>query len=103
MLLMQLFTLFSYLMDGFARCRESLAGRYVGAGIPDAAQMHPLPARVESRCGDALYVGVYAFGWADDPVVVHRQHGHPVRSRSLCRMADVIPLIAFAPFMIDGI
>ena len=30
-LLMQLFTLFSYLMDGFAYAGESLAGRYTGA------------------------------------------------------------------------
>ena len=35
MLLMQLFTLFSYLMDGFAYAGESLAGRYVGARNPE--------------------------------------------------------------------
>ena len=32
-LLMQLFTLFSYIMDGFAYAGEALAGRYIGAGI----------------------------------------------------------------------
>ena len=31
-LLMQLFTLFSYIMDGFAYAAEALAGRYIGAG-----------------------------------------------------------------------
>ena len=31
-LLMQLFTLFSYIMDGFAYAGEALAGRFVGAG-----------------------------------------------------------------------
>lgn len=31
-LLMQLFTLFSYVMDGFAYAGEALTGRYVGAG-----------------------------------------------------------------------
>lgn len=31
-LLMQLFTLFSYIMDGFAYSGEALAGKYVGAG-----------------------------------------------------------------------
>lgn len=30
-LLMQLFTLFSYIMDGFAYAGEALAGRYIGA------------------------------------------------------------------------
>ena len=29
-LLMQLFTLFSYIMDGFAYAGEALAGRYIG-------------------------------------------------------------------------
>ena len=31
-LLMQLFTLFSYVMDGFAYAAEALTGRYIGAG-----------------------------------------------------------------------
>ena len=31
-LLMQLFTLFSYVMDGFAYAGEALSGRYIGAG-----------------------------------------------------------------------
>lgn len=31
-LLMQLFTLFSYIMDGFAYAGEALTGRYIGAG-----------------------------------------------------------------------
>ena len=30
-LLMQLFTLFSYIMDGFAYAGEALAGRFIGA------------------------------------------------------------------------
>lgn len=34
-LLMQLFTLFSYFMDGFAYAGEALAGKYMGARQPD--------------------------------------------------------------------
>lgn len=33
-LLMQLFTLYSYVMDGFAYAAEALTGRYIGAGNP---------------------------------------------------------------------
>lgn len=36
-LLMQLFTLFSYVMDGFAYAGEALAGRYIGAKIKQAS------------------------------------------------------------------
>lgn len=32
-LLMQLFTLFSYIMDGFAYAGEALTGKYIGAKI----------------------------------------------------------------------
>lgn len=35
-LLMQLFTLFSYVMDGFAYAGEALSGRYIGAHNPTA-------------------------------------------------------------------
>lgn len=35
-LLMQLFTLFSYIMDGFAYAGEALAGKYIGANNPKA-------------------------------------------------------------------
>ncbi len=35
-LLMQLFTLFSYIMDGFAYAGEALAGRYIGSGNKQA-------------------------------------------------------------------
>ena len=35
-LLMQLFTLFSYIMDGFAYAGEALAGRYIGAKTKQA-------------------------------------------------------------------
>lgn len=35
-LLMQLFTMFSYIMDGFAYAGEALAGRYIGAADPNS-------------------------------------------------------------------
>lgn len=47
-LLMQLFTLFSYIMDGFAYSAESLAGRYYGAGNKPLLQKS---VRVVNRFG----------------------------------------------------
>ena len=38
-LLMQLFILFSYMMDGFAYAAEALTGRYVGAKEPDMLKL----------------------------------------------------------------
>ncbi len=47
-LLMQLFTLFSYIEDGFAYSAESLAGRYYGAGNGTLLRQS---IRVINRCG----------------------------------------------------
>ena len=63
MLLMQLFTLFSYLMDGFAYAGESLAGRYVGARNPEMLRKCIRYLLAWSLVVAILYVGVYAFGW----------------------------------------
>ena len=64
-LLMQLFTLFSYMMDGFAFAAESLIGRYVGARNP-AMVRRALHSLLLWSGGAALcYVGIYAFFWRD--------------------------------------
>lgn len=54
-LLMQLFTLFSYMSDGFAYAAESLAGKYIGAGNrPAPAGGYPQALRVEPRHSRSL-------------------------------------------------
>ena len=60
MLLMQLFTLFSYLMDGFAYAGEALAGRYVGARNASMLRLCIRALLVWGAAVAALYVGLYA-------------------------------------------
>ncbi len=58
MLLMQLFTLFSYLMDGFAYAGEALAGRYVGARNAPMLRRCVRALLVWGAAVAALYVGL---------------------------------------------
>ena len=102
-LLMQLFTLFSYIMDGFAYAAEALAGRYVGAC--DLRQL-----RRAVRClfgwgaGMALaFTALYAIGGegflgllTDDGAVVRA-------SAAYFYWVLGIPLAGFAAFLWDGI
>ena len=60
-LLMQFFTLFSYIMDGFAYAGEALTGRFIGAGDPDSLRRS---IRDNFRLGiilTAVFTLVYAF------------------------------------------
>lgn len=102
-LLMQLFTLFSYLMDGFAYAGESLAGRYTGAHNVQALNRCVRLLLVWGGVVAVLYTGVYAFGWrtvlslfTESPAILSEADGY-------VGWLIAIPLVAFIPFTIDGI
>ena len=102
-LLMQFFTLFSYVMDGFAYAGESLVGKYVGAN--DKTMMQKV-IRYLFRWGAALsllFVAVYAcfgnallhFSTDKEEVVLFAQRYYG--------WVLVIPFVSFAAFLWDGI
>ncbi|MDE5570778.1 MAG: MATE family efflux transporter [Prevotella sp.] len=102
-LLLQLYLLFSYVMDGFAYAGEALGGRYWGAGNRVA-----FSAVVERlfRWGALmvmLFTAVYVAGGmpflhllTDEPQVV-------AASREYVWWAYLIPLVGVAAFVWDGI
>lgn len=102
-LLMQFFTLFSYIMDGFAYAGESLVGRYVGAR--DGRSLR-LSVRLLLGWGLALtliFTILYAVGgnaflgvFCGKPYVIAA--AQPYMFWTL-----VIPVCGFAAFLFDGI
>ena len=102
-LLMQLFTLFSYIMDGFAYAGEALSGRYVGA-----CNLVQLKRAVKALFGwgvglSLVFTLLYGIGGenflgllTNDTIVIETA-GH------YFYWVHAIPLAGFAAFLWDGI
>lgn len=102
MLLMQLFTLYSYLLDGFAYSTEAMIGKFEGAGNTKAIKVC---LRLMFRWGfgiAATFVLCYVFFWREilglftDSVEVLNA------ATQYVGWIMVIPMITFIPFIIDG-
>lgn len=102
-LLMQLFTLFSYLMDGFAYAGESLAGRYTGAHNVKALNRCMWLLLVWGGVVAVLYTGIYTFGWKAVLSLFTESPEILSEAGDYVGWLIVIPLVAFVPFTIDGI
>lgn len=107
-MLMQIFTLFSYMNDGFAFAAEALTGRFVGAR--DEVSLH----RCVRRClgwtflTSFVCIAIYVGWWRDIFMLFVSQNS--ADSASLLAVAGryigwvmVIPLAAAIPFMLDGV
>lgn len=102
-LLLQLFMLFSFFMDGFAYAAEALAGKYWGKTDRDAlARLVKALERTGAVCA-LVFTAIYLVGaeelmacLTDDPAVVEvAVHYAP--------WAVAIPLCGFLAFIYDGI
>lgn len=102
-LLMQLFTLFSFFMDGLAFSAEALCGRYAGAG--DAAMLRRT-VRYLMAIGLALAaaftLGYVCLGRDILALLSDEQQVLAMADRYL-PWAMAIPLTGFAAFMYDGV
>ncbi|MDR2130328.1 MAG: MATE family efflux transporter [Odoribacteraceae bacterium] len=102
-LLMQLFTLFSYIMDGFAYAAEALVGRHVGARDPERLRRTVRHLFGWGAALSALFTLLYAAGGG---LFLELLTGN----REVTRAAGeyfywvlAIPFAGFAAFLWDGI
>ncbi len=101
-LLMQLFTIFSYMMDGFAFAAESLIGRFVGARNPYMIRRY-LKALLAWSAGVALFnMLVYIFFWEDLLKLFTESTDILATASQYVGWVVIVPLLGFAPFLIDG-
>jgi len=107
-LLLQLFTLFSYMNDGFAYAAEALTGRFIGAR--DGRSLRRCLGRclVWGTLISLLFVGIYIVWWRD-LVGIFVDDAAPNASE-IVELAGryigwiiLIPVASAMPFIMDGI
>lgn len=102
-LLMQLFLLFSYFMDGFAFAGEALVGKYIGARQPDKLAMSIKALFQWSIAVAVIFTLIYLFAGerflhllSNDVTVVEA-------SSQFYYWAAIIPIAGFMAFTWDGV
>ena len=102
-LLLQFFTLFSYIMDGFAYAGESLVGRHIGAR---QLRHLKLAVRLLILWGLALtvvFTGLYAL-WGDEILLIFTDKQSVIAAAGdYMGWVLAIPVCGFAAFLFDGI
>lgn len=107
-ILLQLFTLFSYMNDGFAYAAEALTGRYIGARDEASLRRCIKLCLVWCFAVSFIFIGVYVGWWRDIfMLLVNPEQGD---AATLLGVAEqyigwiiAIPLAAAMPFVMDGI
>ena len=102
-LLMQLFILYSYIMDGFAYAAEALCGRFYGAG--DNASLKETIRKVFywSIGLTAIYSIVYGFGGLDFLRLLTNEESVIIVSEEYIFWAILIPISGIVAFVWDGV
>lgn len=102
-LLMQLFTLYSYMSDGFAYAAESLTGLYVGAGDKKSLKDTIKKLLYWSASLTILYVIVYLTCWWQILSLFTHTPEIIACAQEYIYWVAAIPLAGCVPFLIDGI
>ena len=107
-ILMQLFTLFSYMNDGFAFAAEALTGRYIGAHDAPSLRRCIKLCIVWSMVIALLYVGVYVGWWQDIfSILIEAESTNLAELLSVAEQyivwVIIIPIACAMPFVMDGI
>lgn len=102
-LLMQLFTLFSYIMDGFAYAGEALTGKYIGAG-----NRQELRRTIRHLFGWGIALSLaftllYGIGGKEFLGLLTNEQSVISASGDYFYWVLAIPLAGFAAFLLDGI
>lgn len=102
-LLMQLFTLFSYIMDGFAYAGEALVGRYTGAKDHENLR---LSVKYLLRWGmviTLLFTVIYYFWGEFILTILTNDKSVIAEAMSYMTWTLLVPITGFSAFLFDGI
>ncbi len=102
-LLLQLFTLYSYMSDGVAYAAESLVGRYLGANNKRALRECIEKLFCWAIGFSLIYVAVYATAWRPILSLFTESDAILEGARPYTPWVVMIPLVGSVAFLIDGI
>lgn len=102
-LLMQLFTLFSYIMDGFAYSGEALAGKYIGAGNRQALHRTVRQLFAWGIGLSAAFTLLYFLGGKAFLGLLTNEASVIGEAGNYFYWVLAIPLAGFAAFLWDGV
>ena len=102
-LLMQLFTLFSYIMDGFAYAGEALAGKHIGANNRIGLQQMVRQLFVWGIGLSLAFTLMYGIGGEGFLKLLTNEETVITASSTYFYWVLAIPLAGFAAFLYDGI
>ncbi len=102
-LIMQLFTLFSYILDGFAYAGESLVGKYIGAKNPTSLKKAIQHLIWWGIIFTAIFTILYFF-WDEDIYRILTNEQNVIDEAMRFNVWTLlIPLCGFSAFLFDGI
>lgn len=102
-LLMQLFLLFSYMMDGFAFAGEALVGRFVGASNWGELRLCVKRLFMWGTAWAALFTLIYLVGGANFLTLLSDNAEVISASKEYFIWAIIVPFAGFAAFAWDGV
>ena len=102
-LLMQLFTLFSYIMDGVAYAGEALAGKHIGADNRPALRTMVRQLFVWGIALALAFTLIYGIGGEGFLSLLTNEESVITASSTYFYWVLAIPLAGFAAFLYDGI
>lgn len=102
-LLMQLFTLFSYFMDGFAYAGEALTGKYIGAKDTDALRQMTRRLFQWGIAIAVIFTALYALTGKEFLQVLTNEQNVIDASKNYFYWAVLIPFSGYSAFLLDGI
>ncbi len=102
-ILMQLFTLFSYVVDSYAYAGEALAGFAIGAQKPHALRRAIRMLFIHATIISVIFTIIYLVSASGFIALLTSHHNIRAIAGEYAPYVTVIPLVAFAAFIWDGI
>lgn len=102
-LLLQLFMLFSYMLDGFCYAAEALTGRYIGERNKGQLTRCIRYLLLWSAAAAGLFIVVYLLWWESLLGLFSKSPTIHACAREYVGWIVSVPLLSFVPFLIDGI